>query len=178
MAGVSNFLFLFTCDILKIRVRMEIDDPRRVVLSYLRQPPKIRINSNKAKKHACIEDSCIGTHDTREYSLVNIIRHLEEIVSYKDVAYYLMEGARNILFWRCVYPLTLRVPCFKKEKVIFLPMSSFIVFVTCTIGIERPILLPSVFFFLLGSFFSSVMALRGNNPNRELSRYFEIHSNV
>ena len=116
---------------------MEVLSPRRFVLASLKPSPSIIVNTNKAKEHATIEESCVGTPDPRDYSLITTSRLIAEILSYKDSMYFLKERIENIIFWRQTEP-------------------SLLVFATIVLGVEKPQLWPSIFFMLSGCYFFSV----------------------
>ena len=62
---------------------------------------------------------------------------------------------------------------YRKEKVVFIPLESLAVFITCVIGVERPYLFPTVLLFLLEICFASVLQIRSKHPNRKYVLAFE-----
>jgi hypothetical protein len=165
---------------------MELESPQRSVVSGLNQHLTIQVNSHKAKEHKCIKDSCMGADDETSYSLAKTLCLVEEVLGYKDILFYAQEVISNLLFWRPTYPLTIRVPCLSKkhsprneikpipfyqkwseEKVIFLPVASVMVLIAFVTGVERPDLFPTILFFLMGTYFASVLQSRSKHPNRK-----------
>lgn len=54
---------------IKIRLRLDIPDERKLALSVLEPPPPTYVNVKKGKDFRVIRQTCIGKHDIEKYSL-------------------------------------------------------------------------------------------------------------
>lgn len=168
---------------LRIRVRIEIDDPRGYLLASLKIPPPIYVNTKAAKKFHCIRHTVNGDFDVSVYSIQTIIMLGKELMSHKKVVHYAKKIIADCFFWRPVSKLTVRVPWFLKsdkdrviesdslfdkytvERDIYTPFYSVVVLISWVLVIEKPRLLPSFSWFSLAMLLLTTKQFRATYPN-------------
>ena len=177
----------------KVRVRLEIEDPRKFLLESLKIPPTMYVNSNSKKEHECIEGACRGAYDLEEYQLGTILSLCGEIYECIRVVHYIKEGLTTMLLWRGTYPVTIYLPNFMRrnmaqdaetsdydsetktgflgkytyEKELSLPMNSVFLFITGVCLVENPNVFPSILFLLLGRLMVATMQWKNSQPSRK-----------
>ena len=177
---------------IKMRLRLEVNDPREYVLASLKIPPSIYVNSKSYKKFQCIRDSVHGNHDLSKYNLANIMALVQEIIEQRRVIFYVKHIGAESFFWRGSHKVAgIRVPRFlgscpdnddadlganssegsswlekyTKKKDISVPLNSICIFVTAIIVVENPRFLPSVAFFSIGWLLLMARNFRAQYPN-------------
>jgi len=146
--------------VIKIRIRVEIDDPRAYLLASLTMPPTIYVNSNTSKDFDCVHQACHGNYDLRKYSLGTIMMLLSELAELGRVTYYVKDFVAGLFFWRS----TSKFSIFGKKKI-SLPLNSICAFIMAIKLVEKPTLLPTFCFFSLGWLLTVAMRLRNAHPN-------------
>ena len=168
---------------------MNIYDERAFLLSALRPPPMIYLNCHHKKDYHVIQYTCKGSYDMNVIKTKTIFQYLEELATYKHVLIYILNGLENLILWRGHRLMTVRLPCKRKneqdsvefdsawERVIYLlenyskdetflvPLYSIISFVSLTVLVEQPRLIPSFCFAVIGCLLAIVGDFRAENPN-------------
>ncbi len=177
----------------KIRLRMEIDDPRAFLLASLKIPPQVYVNTKSAKNFHCLRHTIHGDHDLSEYSIQTTIMLFREILQQKRIIYYAQGIVSDCFFWRAKSKITIRVPSFSNptenastidetsrldstgekdwkekytmEKDFYLPFNSIIIFLVGITVVEHPHLFPSVSFFSMGWLLMTTKDFKNEYPN-------------
>lgn len=163
-----------------IRLRIEIEDEKQVLLTNLEKPPDVYVNVKTKDDFYVVRKTVNGKYDTDLYSKQMISTYVQELRAYQCMSFYIKDAAINLLFWRGHFPLKLRIPSnsatsndekatildkFTREITVYLPIHSFNAFIAGVMLVERPTLFPSFFFFGVAWFLLSVMGYRRNSPN-------------
>lgn len=165
-----------------IRLKIEIEDERKALLSSFQAPPVLYVNVRGKDDFRVVRKTCFGKHDEDLYSTNTISAHVEELRSYKYMMYYINDAVISLIFWRGHFPLSFRIPgraavkADEEEKAgflhsytnrftVFLPLHSFNAFVIAVLLAERPSLAPSFFFLGIGWLLLAVMGYRRRSPN-------------
>ncbi|KAL7573033.1 hypothetical protein ACA910_018725 [Epithemia clementina (nom. ined.)] len=144
---------------LTLRLRLEIEDERLVLLSNLEPPPDFYVNAKTRKDYRVIMYTCTGKYDTSRYSIQYINSYIEEILLYQHALFYLNDAVMNLFLWRGTYPVNIF------GKRILLPVHSFSAFVSLVLVVERPQLFPAWFFGSLGWMMLATMDYRLHTPD-------------
>jgi len=161
---------------IKIRLRIEVDDPRAYILASLKIPPTIYVNTNSEKKFKSTRSTVNGDFEESQYSIQTIISALLEAKQYKRLIHYIKDIVTSILFWRGTWKLKLRVPKYNSqsttlleklttEKECLIPFSSILLFIIAVVVVERPSLLPSASFLITGGVMLQSSTFRNNYQN-------------
>mmetsp|Transcript_37627 Transcript_37627/g.76561 ORF Transcript_37627/g.76561 Transcript_37627/m.76561 type:complete len:361 (+) Transcript_37627:1892-2974(+) len=122
---------------LTFRLRIELYDERKLVLSTLEPPPTIHVNVKNKKDFQCARYTASGKIDMEPYSQRTISSYIEELMAYQECYYYLEDAFVNVLLWRGHFPLHLG------KRTILLPIHSFNLFLCMIVLVEKPALYPS-----------------------------------
>lgn len=144
---------------IKIRLRLEVDDPKAYLLATLKMPPPIYVNSNSWKDFECVHQTCYGQFNMARYSIDHISELIDELSKYKRVYYYLYAFLRDMVLWRGSHQMIILGTTLK------LPVNSMCAFIMATTLVEKPRLLPSYCFLTLGFVLMASMGWRNNHPN-------------
>jgi len=68
---------------IKIRLRIEVDDPRAYLLASLQLPPSIYVNSSSPKDLECVHQTCYGECNLNRYSLDTIFELVDELSNHQ-----------------------------------------------------------------------------------------------
>lgn len=143
----------------KMRLRVEVEDPKAYLLASLKLPPPIYVNSSCSKDFECVHQTCYGEFNMARYSIDYIAELVDELSKYKRVYYYLYAFVRDMLLWRGSHHVTLI------GRTLKLPVNSMCMFFMATTVVEKPRLLPSYSFLFLGFVLMTCMGWRNNHPN-------------
>lgn len=138
-----------------VRIRLEVDNQKELVLSNLRHPPDEFINVKKKKDFNLVRQVVQGLPDLSTYSLNTVMLYVDELSSYLYVQYYIMDAIISLLFWRGQVPF-----CGIK-----LPLHSVIAFIMAITLAERPTLGFSYFWFANAWLLLAIQNWRNNTPN-------------
>lgn len=142
-----------------LRLRMEIDDDRKLLLSCLEPPKTIYVNVKDKKDFKVLRGVCNGAHDTESYSLNNFLMYLDELQSYEASSLYLTEAAITLFFWRGHHPFAIR------GKTYLIPLHSMAAFVIGIVLVERPQFIPSFYFMSIAWLLFATQFFRRHQPN-------------
>jgi C2 domain len=159
---------------IKIRLRMEIFDERKLALVALQPPPPIYVNAKKRRDFRVIRETCLGNVDEERYSVSTLKSYVEELQELQYVLFYLEDAAMTLFLWRG----HLDIPLFGRE--IKLPLHSLNAFILSTFLVEHPQLLPSFGFLSIAWIMIAIMGWRRHSENiwQHCYSYFEIMSMV
>lgn len=130
--------------VIKIRLRIEIEDPRKYLLAGLAMPPTTHVNSKDRKDFACVNQCIHGGVDMKNFDLGTIVALLQEILNYQNSLYYIKDVVLDTLLWRFTSK------CQFMGFNISYPLNSICAFYMATTLVENPRLLPSYSFFTIG----------------------------
>mmetsp|Transcript_8253 Transcript_8253/g.17758 ORF Transcript_8253/g.17758 Transcript_8253/m.17758 type:complete len:1105 (-) Transcript_8253:213-3527(-) len=122
-----------------IRLRLEIDDPRRYLLAgAVPVEGTAFICSQQWKTHRVTKYCTEGPHDEEVFEMSVFRSYINEIMTAKrHTVYVVSDGIKSLVFWRGQV----------RVGGVRLPLHSMLVFYLSTIVIEKPRLLPSYFLF-------------------------------
>jgi hypothetical protein len=175
---------------IKVRLRIEIDDPRAYLLASFKIPPAVYVNTKSVKNFHCMRGTIHGDFDITEYSLQTTILLFREILQQKRVIYYAKDIVFSILFWRATTKFKPLIPWFMtssqdannfdmdtdltlkpwmkkymRRKDICVPLNSLTIFLAAVLVVERPHLFPSVSFFTMGWLLIATKTFKQEYPN-------------
>ena len=142
-----------------IRLRIELDDERKLILSTLEPPPPVYVNVKKRKDFRVVRATCMGKTDYEKYSVKTIKSYLDELREYQQILFYLEDGLMALLLWRGQFPLKIGSTTYA------LPMHSINAFIAATLLVERPQLFPSFAFACIAWLLLAVMGHRRKSAN-------------
>jgi len=142
-----------------LRLRIEIDDERKLLLCCLEPPEPVYVNVKTRKEFRAVRQTCNGKYDMEQYSMKIMNSYIEELLAYQGVVYCLEDSIISLLLWR---PQTRFTVLGKELKV---PTHSIIAFISFTILVELPQFLPSFLLFWVAWFLLAVMSFRRQAPN-------------
>mmetsp|Transcript_13765 Transcript_13765/g.20289 ORF Transcript_13765/g.20289 Transcript_13765/m.20289 type:complete len:1086 (+) Transcript_13765:65-3322(+) len=144
---------------LRLRIRLEIDDERKFVMSALQPPSTIYVNVPSKKKYKVIDQVLNGNVDMESYSLKTFFMYIDELQSYQGVLPQLEEAIITVIFWRGHHSIKLF------GSTYWLPIHSIFNFITCIIAVEYPQVIPSLFFLSIAWVMLATLWFRRHNPN-------------
>jgi len=153
-----------------IRLRMEINDERKLTLATLHPPEPTYVNTKSRKDFHVIQQTCFGSIDEQRYSIATLKSYIDELYSLMHVLFYIEDALMTVILWRGHFEWT--VP--KWNKTINLPIHSATAFVLAIVLVENPTLFPS---FCFGSLAWVLIAISGWRMNAE-NIWFRCHSYV
>jgi hypothetical protein len=80
-----------------IRVRMEIDDERKLLLSCMEPPHDIYVNTKSRKEFRVVRWTTLGKYDMEQYSMKVMNSYIEELLSYQQVLYHVEDAIISLL---------------------------------------------------------------------------------
>jgi hypothetical protein len=141
---------------IKLRIRVNYSSARKIALSSLASPRNNYINMQGRKHAALVRDVVNGKFDYNEYSLSTLTMLISELLSYKNLTYYLSDGILSLVFWRGQVPLFFGFN---------LPLHSMIAFFMAVTLVENPTLCFAYFWFANGWLLLAIQSWRNNNPH-------------
>eukprot|EP00529_Nitzschia_sp_RCC80_P008506 CAMPEP_0113512820 /NCGR_PEP_ID=MMETSP0014_2-20120614/39536_1 /TAXON_ID=2857 /ORGANISM="Nitzschia sp." /LENGTH=1224 /DNA_ID=CAMNT_0000409189 /DNA_START=63 /DNA_END=3733 /DNA_ORIENTATION=+ /assembly_acc=CAM_ASM_000159 len=155
---------------IKIRLRMEISDERKVALAALQPPPPIHVNAKKRRDFRVIRETCLGNVDEERYNVSTLKSYVEELQELQYVLFYLEDAALTLFLWRGHFEVNVL------GRKIKLPLHSLNAFIFFTFLVEHPQLVPSFCFMSVAWMLIAVMGWRRNSANiwQHCYSYFEI----
>ncbi|GKY95229.1 hypothetical protein MPSEU_000485800 [Mayamaea pseudoterrestris] len=142
-----------------LRLRLEIDDDRQLLLSSLDPPPQIRVNTKSWKDHHVVRCTCTGKTDMNKYSMQIINSYVEELLALQQAGFYMRDAAVSLFLWRCTSPIKLL------GRSIALPVHSITAFILSALVVERPQLFPSFVLFGIAWLLLASMEYRRHLPD-------------
>lgn len=144
---------------ISVRIVVQIEDDRAFMLSNLAFPPTVHVNVVKKKDFALVRYACTGKQGKEKYGRKQVNALVEELLSYKLVLFYAKQAFVDVILWRRHFPVQL--PGWSRK--VCLPLNSIGAFVAGVYVVERPHLLPSLFFALIGWMLTVVLAFRNGH---------------
>jgi len=138
-----------------VRIRVEFDSQKQLVLSNLRVPEDEYINVKKKKDFHLIRQVVQGKTDLTAYSLGTVMLYVDELQSYLYLKYYLVDAVISLLLWRG------QVPFFG----IRLPLHSLIAFFAAISMAERPTLYFAYFWWGNAWLLLAIQNWKNNTPH-------------
>ena len=123
---------------IRIRLRLEVDNPRQLLLASLRPPEELYVNCRKKKSWAVARYTCRGEYDNAEkFALKVLLGYVDELKDHflRRLAYFINDSAVSLFFWRG------QVRVMSNIK---LPLYSLSFFLMGILVVEVPQLIPSV----------------------------------
>lgn len=139
-----------------LRLRVELESPKKLVMSNLAPPTDQFINFEAAKQLTLAKMVVEGKTDMVSYGIGTLTMHIAELTSYKYVTYYLADAAISLLFWRG------QVPFFGRK--FWVPLHSMIAFYAAITFVERPTLGFSYFWFGNAWLLLAIQSWRNTTP--------------
>jgi len=167
---------------IKIRLRIELEDERNLILTQVKPPPSIYVNVKKKRDFRVVRYTCTGMYDMEKFSIETITQYVEELESYKHLAYYVEDALMTLLLWRSTASFSIPLPDFKKSEeeksaarnvfekytksqTVAFPIHSLTAFLAMVILVERPGLFPSFSFAAIAWGMIAITEYRRNSPN-------------
>lgn len=142
-----------------LRLRLEIEDERKLLLACLEPPPDVYVNVKSRKEFRVVRWTCSGKYDMEQYSMKVMNSYIEELLAYQQLLFYVEDSIISLLMWRPQSHFTVM------GKEFGIPTHSIIAFVCFASLVEKPQFLPSFFFFSVAWFLIAVMSFRRQAPN-------------
>jgi hypothetical protein len=142
-----------------VRLRLEIEDDRKLLLSNLEPPPDMYVNVKKRKDFRVVRYTCTGKYDMTKYDMKYINSYIEELLSIQHVLYYLQDALMALILWRGTLPIEIRGETYK------FPVHSLSAFIAAVLLVEQPQLIPSLFFGCIAWLIIAIMDYRQNLPD-------------
>ncbi|KAL7431683.1 hypothetical protein ACHAXH_003556 [Discostella pseudostelligera] len=155
---------------IQIRLRMEMEPERTLLLSNLHLPLGVYVNVESKRDFEVIRQTVEGCVDTKKYSIDTIWSHYEELWSYLTIYYLLEDVFMSVILWRGHSKISLPMPHISLHSLIKwvqfdFPLHSLVLFICCVSIVEYPDLLPSFFFLSLGWILLATAERRTSDPN-------------
>jgi hypothetical protein len=142
-----------------IRLRIEYENEKEVLIAALRPRPNSHVNVRKEKSFSVVRYTCFGEYgdDKEENFDLTVVRScINELVEYKTVLKYcLSDAVLSLIFWRGQV----------KVGDALLPLHSFLFFYACAVLVERPYLMPSFFLLSVAWIMLAVQTQRNQHPS-------------
>jgi len=123
-----------------IRLRMELADERTLVLSNCMPPTSVYVNVQTKKEFNVLRQTVEGEVDMKQYSLSTLTSYCDELMSYLTIYYGLEDALIRLFLWRGG----------KKLLGVKFPITSLIAFLSFINIVEKPDLIPTLFFASIG----------------------------
>ena len=123
-----------------IRLRMELADERALVLSNCKPPTSVYVNVQTKKEFNVLRQTVEGEVDMKQYSLSTLTSYCDELMSYLTIYYGLEDALIRLFLWRGG----------KKLLGVKFPITSLIAFLSFINIVEKPDLIPTLFFASIG----------------------------
>jgi hypothetical protein len=142
-----------------IRLRIEIPDERKIILTALTPPPPTYINVITRRDFKVIRETCMGKYDEETYSVATLKSYIEELQSLQYSLFFVEDALMTLIFWRGHFELELF------GKILKLPIHSFNMFIVSILAVEYPQLIPSFAFASTAWILIAIMGWRRNSAN-------------
>ena len=140
-----------------ITLRLTIDQPpgteKALLLQAIKPIPPMHINVKKRKSLAVVKYTCYGQHPEDRFDVAALKSQAQEMMDLaQSTKYTLIDAAKSLVFWRGQVS-------FGKIKF---PLYSMLAYIGGSYVVERPYLLPSLFFWFVAF---GMMASYGNRSH-------------
>eukprot|EP00980_Cylindrotheca_fusiformis_P028588 scaffold22613_cov126-Cylindrotheca_fusiformis.AAC.8 len=139
-----------------LRLRVELDNPKALVMSNIKPPTDQFINFQGAKQLAMAKKVVEGKTDMVSYGIGTLTMHIAELTSYKFITYYLADAVISLLLWRG------QVPFFGGK--FWVPVHSMIAFYAAVTFVENPTLGFAYFWFGNAWLLLAIQSWRNTTP--------------
>ena len=157
---------------IRIRLRMECDHERSLLLAALKPPPSIYINVRQKKSCRVARYTACGEYDNEEKFNIKILQsYIDEILEgfLRRLLYACQDGFWSLVLW-------------KNQSKIFgigFPLYSMVSFVLGFVAVELPQMIPAILCFGLALLLLALMQQRLDNPSpwrrcSSFNYYFQI----
>lgn len=147
-----------SCGTIRIRLRIQMDNERAVLMAALRPCPEIYVNVRMRKSLPVARYTCCGEYDNEEkFSLRILLSYVDELKEtyLRRILYALNDGGQSIIFWRGQV----------KVGPVWIPLHSFLLFCVGITAVERPRMVPAFLFLGVAWFMLVNMQLRMQSPS-------------
>jgi hypothetical protein len=152
-----------------IRLRMELENERALLLSNFRFPESVYVNSETQKDFRVMHQTVHGGVDMKRFDHRHIKAYIEELYDYVTIWYYLEDSFVSIILWRSKTIIPIPVPRFSSLSIgwvdVMVPLHSFVAFLCMISIVENLDLLPSFVFGSIGWILVATMEFRTSGPN-------------
>lgn len=157
-----------------LRLRMEIEDERQLLLSNLQLPPEFFVNVKSYKEYMMLKQTCEGLDDTSKYDIKTIKNCIAELYAYQHLLLPVKDALINVALWRGTTSFTIG------KRTISLPTHSLTIFLSLVLVVERPQLAPAWFSAVIGFGMLATMEFRRQMPGPWLKckSYHELFSTL
>jgi len=142
-----------------ITVRLRIDpggSEKAFLLQTIQPLCQFEINVKKRKTQAIVKYTCYGHHVEDKFDINLLKSQANEMMELlQDVQYVVVDATKSLIFWRGQVML---------GKADF-PLYSLLAYIFCAYVVERPHLLPSLFFWFLFFVMSASYGHRRHHPS-------------
>lgn len=146
-----------------IRLALEIEDERRLILAALQPAPTFHINICEKKDFHVARFTATGQKGAKAYGLTQIFDQIDELNStYQRTMFYLRDSMSNIIFWRSTYLVDIGPYGVK------LPLRSVVFFTAAITFVEMPHYLLSFILGSIGFTLMGTLSRRRSNPSQWL----------
>ena len=146
---------------LMIRLRMEVEDERKLAMAALYPPPPIYVNTKSKKDFYVIKKTCFGSVNEDRYSVSTLKSYVDELYDLQHVLFHIEDGLATLLLWRGQMEVT--IPYLDVE--INVPIHSICAFILSTFLVEHPTLIPSFCFGTLAWLLLAIGGWRQSSEN-------------
>jgi len=154
---------------IKIRLRLELEDERTLLLSNFKWPQSVYVNTDRQKDYEVIKKTVEGNFDMRRYNPISIYTFIDELLENLTLYYYLEDAFASLIFWRGKSIVSLPVPSYSTRSLkwvdVGFPIHSSVAFICAINLVENPELLPSFCFLCIGWLLLAREEWRIKNPN-------------
>lgn len=156
-----------------IRLRIEFENEKEVLMAALGPRPKFHVNVHKEKSFSVVHYTCFGEYgDDKEekFDLTVLKSYVNELLEYKSILKYCLSDAfLSLIFWRGQV----------KVGEVLLPIHSFLFFYAGITLVERPYLAPSFFLLSVAWIMLATQTQRNQHPSpwnrcRSFADYVEV----
>ena len=157
------------CGSITIRVRMELENERTLLLSNFRYPESVYVNSETKKDYKVMHQTVHGNKNMKRYGLSNINQYIEELYDYLKIYYYLEDSFVGLILWRSKTTIPVPLPRLTQLSIgwvdVSVPLHPFMAFLCMISLVENLDLMPSFFFGSIGWILIATMEFRTKGPS-------------
>lgn len=158
LCGLSHAAERQSQGTIRIRLQIQIDDERKMLLAALRPAPPIYLNATKKKTMTVARYTSCGEYDNEEKFNLHVLHgYIDEVLEgyIRRILYALQDGILSVVLWR-TQVIVLGIG---------LPLYSMMCFVSGILVVEHPRLLPTFICLGTATFFLQQMQQRLNSPS-------------
>ncbi|KAL7446886.1 hypothetical protein ACHAXM_011668 [Skeletonema potamos] len=152
-----------------IRLRMDLEDERTLLLSNFRYPESVYVNIETKKDFKVMHQTVHGKVDMKKFNIWNVTYYMEELYEYLTIYYYLEDSLKSLILWRS--KTTIPVPILRLTSLsiswvdVSVPLHSLMAFLVMISIVENLDLMPSFFFGSIGWILIATMEYRTSWPD-------------